>query len=157
MAESDQVSEQIDVAISFLARDHEIAGQLFNSLTGLKVFFFPRSQEEIVSLSNFMTIGVMRALADSGLRSPDDVSFVAVDDFDWADIMRPRPTLIAQPIEDMTRTAIAALLEQIASDRRPARRRLLFAPKLIVRDSCGPFEGEDAAPEVERRLAHEKG
>ena len=111
----------------------------------------------IVSLSNFMTIGVMRALADMRLRSPDDVSFVGVDDFDWADIMRPRPTLIAQPIEDMTRTAIAALLEQIASDSPPARRRLLFAPKLIVRDSCGPFESEDAAPRSGAEAGHEKG
>ena len=81
-----------------------------------------------------MTIGVMRALADIGLRCPDDVSFVGVDDFDWADIMRPRPTLIAQPIENMTRTAIAALLEQIASDSPPSRRRTLFAPKLILRE-----------------------
>jgi hypothetical protein len=47
MAASDQLPEQLDVAISFLARDQEIAEQLFNSLAGLKVFFFPRNQEEL--------------------------------------------------------------------------------------------------------------
>ena len=69
----------------------------------------------IVSLSNFMTIGVMRALAALKLACPEQVSFIGVDDLDWADIMRPRPTLIAQPIADMTRIAIAALLEQAAT------------------------------------------
>jgi DNA-binding LacI/PurR family transcriptional regulator len=67
----------------------------------------------------------------------------------------PRPTLIAQPIEEMTRTAMAALLEQIASDSPPSRRRLLLAPKLSVRDSCGPFEGEHNRRGAEG--GHEKG
>ena len=69
----------------------------------------------IISLSNFMTIGVIRALTDLGVRCPEDVSLIGVDDLDWADVMRIRPTLIAQPIEAMTRTAIAALLEQLTT------------------------------------------
>jgi LacI family transcriptional regulator len=90
----------------------------------------------IVSLSNFMTIGVMRALNDLGVRCPDEVSLVGIDDLAWADVMRVPPTLIAQPIEAMTQTAIAALLEQIATAEPPKQRRLLFPPKLIERESC---------------------
>ena len=92
----------------------------------------------IVALSNFMTIGVMRALAQSGLSCPREISIIGVDDLDWADIMSPRPTLIAQPIAQMTRTAIAKLLEQIATGSPPSRKRLFFEPKLVARDSCGP-------------------
>jgi DNA-binding LacI/PurR family transcriptional regulator len=92
----------------------------------------------IVSLSNFMTIGVMRALAALKLACPGQVSFIGVDDLDWADVMRPCPTLIAQPIEDMTRTAITALLEQAATSSEPAARKLLFAPRLVERESCAP-------------------
>ena len=92
----------------------------------------------ILSLSNFMTIGVMRAMIDLGVRCPEDVSLIGVDDLDWADIMRIRPTLIAQPIEAMTRTAIAALLEQIATGEPPRKRRILFPPQLIERESCAP-------------------
>jgi LacI family transcriptional regulator len=98
----------------------------------------PSPPTAIVSLSNFMTIGVMRALADLKLACPEEVSFVGVDDLDWADVMRPRPTLIAQPIEDMTRTAISALLEQAATLGEPTGRRLLFAPRLVERESCAP-------------------
>jgi LacI family transcriptional regulator len=90
----------------------------------------------IVSLSNFMTLGVLRAFAEMGVRCPADVSFIGVDDLDWADIMSPRPTLIAQPIAEMTRAAISALLEQIQSDSGPAGRRLLYPPRLVERMSC---------------------
>ena len=97
-----------------------------------------RAPTAILSLSNFMTIGVMRAMSDLGVRCPDEVSLIGVDDLDWADIMRVRPTLIAQPIEEMTRTAIAALLEQVATAEPPQKRRLLFPPRLVERGSCTP-------------------
>ena len=48
--------------------------------------------------------------------------------------MRPRPTLIAQPIEDMTRTAIATLLEQVAGENQPSNRQFLFPPRLVERE-----------------------
>jgi DNA-binding LacI/PurR family transcriptional regulator len=92
----------------------------------------------IVALSNFMTVGVMRALAQINIGCPKDVSIIGIDDLDWADIMSPRPTLIAQPIGEMTRTAIATLLEEIETAKRPNGRRVLFEPRLITRDSCGP-------------------
>src|SRR5262249_46285668 len=90
----------------------------------------------IVSLSNLMTIGVMRGLAAAGFASPRDVSLVGVDDFAWAEIMSPKPTTIAQPIEEMTRVAIHMLLDQIQTDAGPSVQRLCFEPRLIVRASC---------------------
>jgi LacI family transcriptional regulator len=99
----------------------------------------PSPPTAIVSLSNFMTIGVMRALTSLKLGCPEQVSLIGFDDLDWADMMRPRPTLIAQPIEDMTRTAVAALLEQAETSSEPTGRKLLFAPRLVERESCAPL------------------
>jgi hypothetical protein len=56
MAESGGAAEQIDVAISFLSRDQEIAQQLFDSLMGLKVFFFPRNQEDLAGTDGMETM-----------------------------------------------------------------------------------------------------
>jgi len=97
-----------------------------------------RRPTAILSFSNLMTIGVLRALREGGVSCPKDISFVGIDDLEWADILCPRPTLVAQPIERMTRTAIAALLAQIANRDRPEGRRLLFEPTLVVRESTGP-------------------
>ena len=93
-----------------------------------------------------MTIGVMRALADLKACVSRKISFIGVDDLDWADIMRPRPTLIAQPIEDMTRTAIATLLDQVAGKTHPSSRQLLFPPRLVERESCSRPKATAKAP-----------
>jgi len=90
----------------------------------------------IVSLSNMMTIGVMRALVAEQVASPREISLIGIDDFDWAEIMNPRPTTIAQPIVEMTREAISILLDQIGNGRPSTGRRVTFAPRLVVRDSC---------------------
>ena len=58
--------------------------------------------------------------------------------------MRPRPTLIAQPIEDMTRTAIAALLEQMATGSRAEASHPVSAEAdraRVVRASCATLKG----------------
>jgi DNA-binding LacI/PurR family transcriptional regulator len=90
----------------------------------------------IFALSNLMTIGVIRGLASRELQSPRDVSIIGIDDFDWAEIMNPRPCVIAQPVARMAETAIATLLEQITSGRKPSGQRLRFPPKLVIRGSC---------------------
>jgi DNA-binding LacI/PurR family transcriptional regulator len=90
----------------------------------------------MISFSNLMTLGAMRALIDLGLRSPEDVSLIGVDNLEWADMLRIRPTLIAQPIEPMTRAAIGALLESIEHLAPPEPRRILFQPVLVERKSC---------------------
>jgi len=92
----------------------------------------------IVALSNLMMVGVMRGLVAEGLSSPRDVSIVGLDDFDWADVMNPQPTTIAQPIVEMTKVAISMLLDQIKTGNKPSGKRLCFEPKLVVRASCGP-------------------
>jgi len=94
----------------------------------------------LISLSNFMTIGVMRALDAVKRRCPEDVSLIGVDDLDWADVMSLRPTLIAQPIEEMTRAAIATLLDEVARGSLPSNRQLLFAPRLVERASCARWQ-----------------
>jgi hypothetical protein len=65
--------------------------------------------------------------------------------------MRPCPTLIAQPIEDMTRTAITVLLEQAATSSEPAARKLLFAPRLVERGSCAPPGWVSLEPATQKR------
>ncbi len=86
--------------------------------------------------NNHMTIGVMRALHQRGLRVPDDIALVAFDDFDWADVFAPHLTAIGQPIGDIAERAVGMLVERIDGFDGPARTDRpagLWRP----RDSCG--------------------
>ena len=101
----------------------------------------------ILSITNMMTLGVMLALRKLEQRVPDDVSFVGIDDFDFAEIMNPPPTVIRVPVAAMAERAVTILLEEIASKRKPVGVRQLFTPELIVRESArAPRHAEMRAP-----------
>jgi DNA-binding LacI/PurR family transcriptional regulator len=121
--------ENVDVILASFSQERALT-ETRRVMTG------PARPTAILSLSNLMTIGVMRALQALHLTSPRDVSIVGVDDFQWADIMNPQPTTIAQPIVEMTAVAIGMLLGQINSGAEPTGRRLCFEPQLVVRASC---------------------
>lgn len=90
----------------------------------------------IVTGNNAMTIGAMRALADLGLRIPDDVGLVGFDDFPWATLFRPRLTVVAQPLTELGTRAATMLHERIADPSLPAR-QVRLPTSLMVRESAG--------------------
>jgi LacI family transcriptional regulator len=90
----------------------------------------------IFSTSNHTTIGVMKALADQGFRCPQDISVAAIDDFDWSSAFSPRLTTAAQPIAEIGRSAVEALLARMRGAAGAVPRRIVLQPQLIVRDSC---------------------
>lgn len=90
----------------------------------------------IFATNNLMTIGVMRALRDCGLRCPEDMSVVGFDDFDWASAFHPYLTTVAQPVYELGATAANLLFKRMKARRmsgNPAR--VVLEARLIVRES----------------------
>ncbi|MDI3403963.1 LacI family DNA-binding transcriptional regulator [Streptomyces cavernicola] len=96
----------------------------------------PDAPTALVSGNNQMTLGVLRALARLGRKVPSDVALCAFDDFEWADLMHPAPTAIAQPVQETGRRAVELLMERIA-DPEGERRTVLLEPTFVHRESCG--------------------
>ncbi|MFM9372744.1 LacI family DNA-binding transcriptional regulator [Streptomyces sp. Da 82-17] len=96
----------------------------------------PDAPTAVISANNQMTLGVLRALARLGRKVPEDVALCAFDDFEWADLMQPAPTAIAQPVEETGRRAVELLMERIA-DPDGERRTVLLEPTFVHRESCG--------------------
>jgi DNA-binding LacI/PurR family transcriptional regulator len=90
----------------------------------------------LIVANNLMTIGTLEALRDRGVRVPEEVAIVAVDDPFWAELVEPPLTTLAQPVREMAACAVELLLERIGGHReRP--RRVVFDFQLRVRGSCG--------------------
>jgi len=96
----------------------------------------PDPPTALVSGNNFMTIGVMRALADRGLHVPEDIALVTFDDFEWADLFAPRLTAVAQPIGELGERAVSLLLSRIEDPSLPPR-TVRLPTTFVHRDSCG--------------------
>ncbi|GAA5161421.1 MULTISPECIES: LacI family DNA-binding transcriptional regulator [Amycolatopsis] len=89
-----------------------------------------RRPDAIVCLTGRRTVAVHSALAARGLRFPDDLAFLTMDDFAWGPALGI--TVIAQPAYRMGQRAAELIVE---NPNRAAR--LTFKPELITRTSCG--------------------
>jgi DNA-binding LacI/PurR family transcriptional regulator len=93
--------------------------------------------------SNDMTaIGVLRAAYLEGLRVPDDLSVIGLDDIDFAEFTLPPLTTIRLSRTDLARAAFEALRQQAEDPANPKKQReFLVSTSLVVR-------GSTAAPPV---------
>jgi LacI family transcriptional regulator len=97
-----------------------------------------RRPTAIFATNNLMAIGLMRAVAERGLRCPEDISVACFDDFEWASVFHPRLTTVAQPTYEMGKRATELLLARLAGNGGEGRQEVVLSPTLIVRDSCAP-------------------
>lgn len=103
----------------------------------------PNPPTALFSANNAMTVGTLRALRDLGLRVPHDIAVGAFDDFEWADLMSPSLTTIAQPIPEIGSLATRLLLRRIDGYAGPTERHAIPST-FHRRESCGctDFEPE---------------
>ncbi len=106
-----------------------------------RLLALPERPTAIFVANNLMLIGVMRAFAEAGIRVPDDMSVCGIDDFPWAPAFQPALTVVRQPIAAMAPAAFARLAERLASDEDLAAEQHVFAPELVVRQSCARLPG----------------
>jgi LacI family transcriptional regulator len=108
----------------------------------LEILHLPNPPTAILVCNNRMTLGLMRALKDLGLRCPEDISVVGFDDFDWSDLFSPRLTTIVQPSYEMGRRATEVLLQvmQAPDEHRNSgeEQRVILRAELRVRESTAP-------------------
>jgi LacI family transcriptional regulator len=91
----------------------------------------------VFAANGLMTMGLLRGMATLGLRCPDQVSIIGMDDVPWAEAFNPTLTMIAQPLAVMGKAAVRMLLERILGVRTDGPEHFVAQPSLIVRQSCG--------------------
>jgi DNA-binding LacI/PurR family transcriptional regulator len=90
-----------------------------------------------VVANNLMTLGAIQAAHDAGVRIPDDLAIVGIDNPYWAEFVAPPITSVAQPVAAMAREAIGMLLTRLTRGSGPPHKSL-HSMQLIVRESSGP-------------------
>lgn len=99
---------------------------------------------------NMMTAGAYRAIQDSGLDCPTEISILGFDDHEWSTIARPMLSVVAQPAAEVGRRTVELLLanlrrgsssEESGPQPRPIREKL--ESRLIMRESVShPNQGK---------------
>jgi len=114
--------------------DHTLRGGVagFEKLRAL-----PHQPTAVLCSNDMTAIGVLRAAYMGGLRVPQDLSVVGLDDIDFAEFTLPPLTTIRLSRADLARAAFDALRLQ-AEPSPKMQREFLVSTSLVVRGSTGP-------------------
>jgi LacI family transcriptional regulator len=82
-----------------------------------------------------VAIGAIRAVLESGMRVPEDVSVVGAGNVHYSDMLSVPLTTVDQGTKEIGTRAAELLLEQIGAKQAPRPKRILITPNLVIRQS----------------------
>ena len=95
-----------------------------------------------IAHNDLVAVHFARHLQAAGVRVPQQLSLVGVDDSEWCGMMNPALTSIRHPLEDMGRCAATMLIENseaqadATSPKVPAKlKNVVFPPEVSIRES----------------------
>lgn len=95
----------------------------------------------IFAMSNTILLGTIKAIKESGLRIPDDISVVSFDNYTYLDYLDPAITRVSQRISEMGALAVKILLQRIEGTGNDDA-KIQLSPQLIVCNSVAHAHGE---------------
>ncbi len=88
----------------------------------------------IFAMSNTIALGCISALKEYNLRIPEDISLIAFDDHPYLDYLSTPLTCVAQPVNDICKTAVR-LLFSLINDEEIKSKQIFLKPTLKLRES----------------------
>ena len=111
---------------------------------GHRLLSSPNPPTAIFASSDLQAVGLLRAAHERGLRVPEDLAVIGFDGTKESEFCWPPLTVVAQPIQQMARTAVQLLLD----GQRPEG-YTRFVGELVVRQSCGCSPNQPAGHQLQ--------
>lgn len=92
----------------------------------------------VLAYNDEVAVGVINRLFDRGVRVPDDLSIVGVDDTSLAEMVTPRLTTVRLPADALGRAAVRILFDTLTARDPLKRNPVALRADLIIRSSTGP-------------------
>lgn len=100
----------------------------------IELMNLPEPPTAVFALDSVLVAGAFEALMTAGYSLPSDVSLLSFDDTDWATLVRPRLSVVAQPVYQIGELAAQRAISRLDGDRSAGRMYKLPAT-LIERES----------------------
>ena len=115
-------------------------------LGGRRFLLSPNPPKAILTSSDLLAFGVMDAVRDAGLAIPDQMAIMGFDNIRMANLMVPKLTTVAKPLQRMGLSGARLLLDVIESRENGdlqgdiKMKEIVLQSKLKIRKSCGHQE-----------------
>lgn len=105
----------------------------------------------VLAFDDLTALGVVRGLAEAGIRVPQDCSVMGFDDVFPAEVATPAITTIRQPLREMGLEAAQRVLNALKSPAKEERARVHQPfPRLVIRMSTASPPGNGTPAQVRR-------
>ncbi|HLE16378.1 MAG TPA: LacI family DNA-binding transcriptional regulator [Anaerolineales bacterium] len=98
----------------------------------------PHRPTAVIAADDLIAMGALAAALEAGVRVPEEISITGFDGIEMTRYMTPALTTVRQPIDAMSRIALARLLDLIGGGSVGDQNLILVRPELVVRHSTGP-------------------
>lgn len=111
---------------------------LENGYMVMKEFLKKGSCTAVFAISDVLAIGAGRAIAEAGLKVPEDISVVGYDDVEISKYLVPALTTVKQPVDSIARETARILFDIIDNGAR--HQHCVFEGELVMRESAKAIE-----------------
>lgn len=113
--------------------EQAVTGKLQTLLAG------PHKPTAVFGINNVMTMAIVKALKRLRCSIPQDMAVIGFDDWEWAELLEPAVSVIAQPTYQIGEKAASILIKRIkaktVAPKKPSIK--VYQPWLIARKSAG--------------------
>lgn len=97
----------------------------------------PDAPTAVIASNSLIALWTVRAFRQHRITVPADVSLLAFDEPEWADLMEPRLSVVRHPVREIAQTAWRILIDRIGGSDAPPRDVVLDA-HVELHGSVGP-------------------
>lgn len=128
----EQALPHVDASLVYFGEDFsfETGRQAANYFYHLK-----NMPDAIYAVNDMVAIGIVNRFKELGVRVPDDVAIVGIDNNLWSTVTTPQISSVSIMGSEVGRLAAELLLKRIQSQSVSEYERVEFEPRLIVRES----------------------
>lgn len=101
----------------------------------------------IFATNNLMTLGLLEAVNETGLKIPSEISIIGFDDMPWAKAISPPLTVVRQPGYEMGRRAAELMFQRVEDPKREPV-QIMMESSLIIRKSTSKCKGDKSRRKV---------
>lgn len=122
----------VDISLVYFGDD-------FSLQTGMKAADYfaglANMPDAIYAGNDMIAIGLANRFKELGIRVPEDIAVVGIDNILWGTITTPKLSSVSIMGAEVARVATELLLNRIMEQKKGVYERVQFEPRLIVRES----------------------
>ena len=130
------ISSFSDLGTEYTPCAIEVSSSIENGYEAFnKIFSSPNDITALFCTSYELTLGALAAISEKGIRFPEDISLIGFDNLQLTEVIRPKLTLIEQPMGLIAQEAVRLVLGRLEKEESNDYEKIVLSAKLIEGES----------------------